>query len=177
MKRSLALLVIFFGLAAAAQESGGRSAPVTAGPPVTGSLPPTPGFPATASLPADPAQVLGYSPAQLLASYGPPARVFAVRGAEPWQDDVVFDYGSFSAFIFMDRVWQLRIGADYPEPMLGFYPSAALERIEASLGLPATRGADNYEWILPGRGWPVRLRAVTDEAGSVRELYLYRADF
>ncbi len=153
MKRSLALFVIVFGFAAYAQES------------------------ASARLPADPAQVLGYSPAQLIGAYGPPLRVFALRGAEPWQDDVVFDYQSFSAFIFMERVWQLRIGPDYPEPMLGFYPSSSLERIEASLGLPASREPDNYEWQLPGRGWPVRLRAVTDENGAIRELYLYRADF
>jgi hypothetical protein len=153
MKRSLALLVIFFGLAAFAQDG------------------------ASPRLPADPAQILGFSPAQLIASYGPPARVFALRGAEPWQDDVVFDYISFSAFIFMDRVWQLRIGADYPEPILGFQPSASLERIEASLGLPATREPGKYEWSLPSRGWPVRLRAVNDEFGAVRELYLYRADF
>ncbi|HAE22045.1 MAG TPA: hypothetical protein DCG47_06955 [Spirochaetaceae bacterium] len=153
MKRSLVFLALFVGLAAFAQES------------------------ASPRLPADPAQILGFSPAQLIASYGPPTRVFALRGAEPWQDDVVFDYLSFSAFIFMDRVWQLRIAADYPEPILGFHPSASLERIEASLGLPATREPGNYEWALPGRGWPVRLRAVHDEHGAVRELYLYRADF
>lgn len=109
--------------------------------------------------------------------FGAPARVFAVRGAEAWQDDVVFDYGNFGLFLFSDRVWQVRIGADYTRPVLGFSVGAGLERIQAALGLPTSTGPGSWEWELPGNAWPVRLRAKVDETGAVNEIYMYRADF
>ncbi|HQO65960.1 MAG TPA: hypothetical protein PLI66_04445, partial [Spirochaetales bacterium] len=70
--------------------------------------------------PDDPATLLGLTPAQAIERFGPPGSVFAIRGAEPWQDDVVFDYGGgFSLFLFKDRVWQVRIAEPYARPVLG----------------------------------------------------------
>ena len=128
-------------------------------------------------LPSDPAELLGYTPAMAIERFGAPSRVYAVRGGEAWQDDVVFDYGGFGLFLFSDRVWQVRIGADYPRPVLGFNVGAGPDRIQATLGLPASTGPDSWEWELPGRSWPVRLRAQADETGKVMDIYLYRADF
>ncbi|HPE35864.1 MAG TPA: hypothetical protein PK625_01840 [Spirochaetales bacterium] len=132
--------------------------------------------PETPSLPDDPAELLGLTPAQALERYGAPARVYAVRGQEAWQDDVVFDYGVFSLFLFGDKVWQVRVSVDYPLPVLGFMPGSDLERVQAALGLPASSGEDYTEWDLPGQGWPVRLRIATGQDGRT-DLYIYRADF
>lgn len=127
--------------------------------------------------PDDPATLLGLTPAQVIERFGPPESVFAIRGDEPWQDDVVFDYGGgFSLFLFGDRVWQVRIAEPYAEPVLGFVVGSGVERAAAALGAPALELAGSYEWVLPGEAWPVRLRGVAD-GDLIRELYIYRADF
>jgi hypothetical protein len=132
----------------------------------------------SSALPADPAELLGMSPAHAIERFGPPAKVFSVRGAEPWQDDVVFDYaGGFSLFLFKDRVWQIRIGEKHTAPVFGFVVGSAAERATAILGAPDLQLSGAYEWVLPAEAWPVRLRGIVDAAGSIRELYVYRADF
>lgn len=129
-------------------------------------------------IPDDPAALLGLTPAQAIERFGPPLRVFAVRGTEAWQDDVVFDYGGgFSLFLFMDRVWQVRVAEPYPLPVFGFVVGSARERVASAIGAPDLELDGSYEWVLPGEAWPVRLRGVVDESGAVRELYVYRADF
>ncbi len=153
MKRFPSLVPLFFCLSAFAQGADTRL------------------------LPADPSELLGMTPASIIEEFGAPIRVFALRGEEPWQDDVVFDYGTFSVFLCMDRVWQLRLPPDYPKPVWGFQPGSGEERISASLGLPAQRDASFAEWSLHGRGWPVRLRVIFGPDGKAEELYVYRSDF
>jgi hypothetical protein len=141
-----------------------------------GAVQPAPG-PAIA-LPEDPATLLGLSPAEAIARFGPPTAVFAVRGEEAWQDDVVFDYGGgFSLFLFRDRVWQVRIAEPYALPVFGFTVGATPERAASSLGSPSLALEGSYEWVLPGEAWPVRLRGLVDPGGAIREVYVYRADF
>jgi hypothetical protein len=104
--------------------------------------------------------------------------VFAVRGSEAWQDDVVFDYADgLSLFLFADRVWQVRIAEPYPLPVLGFVLGGNLDALSKTLGSPSTMMQGDPEWMLTGEAWPVRLRAIMSEDGSIRELYVYRADF
>jgi len=130
------------------------------------------------AVPEDPAVLLGLDPAQAIARFGPPSSVFAVRGTEAWQDDVVFDYGNgFSLFLFMDRVWQVRIAEPYARPVLGFIVGSTKERAASALGAPAMELAGSCEWVLPGEAWPVRLRGIVDASGAIHELYVYRADF
>ncbi len=161
--------------AAPAQPGGAQpgGAPTAASPCAGQILPGT-----QLAFPDDPAALLGLSPAQALERFGPPQRVFAVRGAEAWQDDVVFDYGSgFSLFLFRDRVWQIRVAEPYTRPVLGFTVGAAKERVASVLGTPDRELPGAYEWVLPGAAWPVRLRGNFDQSGAIRELYVYRADF
>ncbi|PKL24153.1 MAG: hypothetical protein CVV47_10350 [Spirochaetae bacterium HGW-Spirochaetae-3] len=133
---------------------------------------------AAAAIPDDPAVLLGMSPAQAIERFGPPVDVFAVRGAEAWQDDVVFDYGGgFSLFLFMGRVWQVRVAEPYDGPVLGFIVGSTAERAASALGSPSLELPGAYEWALPGEAWPVRLRGIVDSSGAIRELYVYRADF
>jgi len=130
-------------------------------------------------LPEDPVSLLGMTPAQAMALLGPPVRVYAVRGAEPWQDDVAFDFGGgLALFFYADRVWQVGVSVPYALPVLGFVLGADVERASAVLGTPVLVLDGAVEWDLPGADWPVRLRGLVDASGRiVTTLYLYRADF
>lgn len=129
-------------------------------------------------LPDEPATLLGLNPEQAINRFGAPAKVYAVRGAEAWQDDVVFEYNEgFSLFLYMEHVWQIRITESYQYPVYGFLPGSTVDRISASIGSPSRDLGDFYEWILPGEAWPVRMRAIKGNKDLIRELYVYRADF
>jgi hypothetical protein len=104
--------------------------------------------------------------------------VYAVRGPEAWQDDVVFEYeDGLSLFLHADRVWQVRITEPYPLPVLGFVLGGGVDAVSEALGFPAVVMDGDPEWMLAGEAWPVRLRALPAEDGRIRELYVYRADF
>jgi uncharacterized membrane protein len=129
-------------------------------------------------LPWSPSVMLGMSPGDAIEHLGAPSRVYAVRGPEAWQDDVVFEYGDgLSLFLFADRVWQVRIVEPYPLPVFGFILGGTRDAISEALGVPAVVMNGDPEWMLAGESWPVRLRAIPGEDGSIRELYVYRADF
>ncbi|MDR3146416.1 MAG: hypothetical protein LBU21_09065, partial [Treponema sp.] len=53
----------------------------------------------------DPASRIGLSLDELVAGRGVPESVYAVRGGEDWQDDVVFVYPDGDYYIYRDRVW------------------------------------------------------------------------
>jgi len=126
----------------------------------------------------NPATLLGLTPLELVERFGAPPRVFAVRGAEAWQDDVVFDYGEgVSLFLFMDRVWQVRVAKPYRNPVLGVALGSTTGLAASVLGVPVQSLAGAIEWVVLGQAWPVRLRCLIDEAGNIQELYVYRADF
>lgn len=132
----------------------------------------------SAKLPDEPVLLLGLSPAQTISRFGPPLKVYSVRGAEAWQDDVVFEYAEgFSFFLFMEHVWQIRITDKYKYPVFGFLPGSAAERITSMLGTSPRDFGDYYEWVLPSDAWPVRMRAIKDSKGIITDLYVYRADF
>jgi hypothetical protein len=129
-------------------------------------------------IPWSPSVLLGLTPAEALERLGAPAKVYAVRGPEAWQDDVVFEYGEgISLFLFADRVWQVRITEPYPLPVLGFVLGGTRDDISRALGFPESATGSQPEWMLSGEAWPVRLRAIPSDNGMIRELYVYRADF
>jgi uncharacterized membrane protein len=129
-------------------------------------------------LPWSPSVMLGMSPGEAIERLGAPARVYAVRGPEAWQDDVVFEYrDGLSLFLFADRVWQVRIAEPYPLPVLGFILGGSRAALAGALGFQEVVMDGEPEWMLAGEAWPVRLRAIPGEDGAIRELYVYRADF
>ena len=166
MKHFPLVILLLSGTLVHAQSAGTGTSAVPAPPPATGQVP------------GDPGELLGMTPAQAFMRFGAPDRVFAVRGAEPWQDDVVFEYsGGFSLFLCLDRVWQVRLAEPYAAPVMGFSLGASVERAVSVFGVPELLEAASWEWNLPGSAWPVRLRGNGDAAGAIREVYIYRADF
>ncbi len=129
------------------------------------------------SVPDDPSPLLDLSLDDAWSRFGPPRRLLAVRGEEPWQDDVAFEYeGGFSVFWFRDRLWQIRLAEGYSGSCFGVFLGDSQEKALSLLGRPDRAGEGFLEWRLPFRGYPVRLRALTRD-GAVSEIYVYRPDF
>lgn len=166
---------------ASSPPAAAAASPATAGP-VPGAASPgsaqgaAPSSPSSI-LPDDPAPLLGLGLAESYARLGAPASVAAFRGAEAWQDDVVFSFGSgYSLFWFGDRLWQIRFGPGYPGTVYGLFLGDGADKVYSLLGAPFFEAEGSLVYRLPYRGYPVRLRVVVAE-GRVADLYLYRADF
>ncbi|MDR2096894.1 MAG: hypothetical protein LBP37_00050, partial [Spirochaetaceae bacterium] len=100
-----------------------------------------------------------------------PDSVYASRGIEPWQDDVVFEYPGVDFYIYKDKVWQL--GLDAGHGISKGDPRAAVMLV---LGETAR---DNEKYILGklrDTSWPVEWR-FNIEGGKVSAIYLYRMDY
>ena len=120
----------------------------------------------------DPAEIVGLTLMSVYARYGIPESVYAVRGAEEWQDDVVFVYQDWDLYIFRDRVWQVGL-----KSALGINLGDSAGMVFLMLG-EEVQVFDGYLlYSLPPRSWPLQLRLDLDEAGKVTAIYVYRSDF
>jgi hypothetical protein len=114
---------------------------------------------------------------------GVPEEVFPFRGAEVWQDNVVFYYNNhIYLFWYGNRVWQVRLDKRY-EGNLGprgdpeiFFMGMERGLVRALLGEPFAEDEVSSIYLLPDQGYPVRLRLFF-ESGVLTDLYLYRGDF
>lgn len=158
--------------AAAPAPAGGSAATGVAG--VAGVTGVTGG---AAVLPDDPAAFLGMGLADALARFGTPARVEVSRGTEAWQDDVVFVYAAGTGLYWaIDRLWQIRFSPGYAGSVYGIFLGDAADKVISTLGTPYYQDESNLVFRLPFRGYPVRLRVLI-AGGTVKELFVYRADF
>jgi hypothetical protein len=120
----------------------------------------------------DPVQLIGLSLEALISRCGPPQSVYAVRGIEEWQDDVVFVYNDWDLYIYRDRVWQLGLKSVY-----GISLGAPQGVAPLVLG-EAVRSFEGYLlYTLPSRSWPLQMRMNLDDRGRVSAIYIYRSDF
>jgi hypothetical protein len=120
----------------------------------------------------DPAQIVGLTLDSVYARYGIPESVYAVRGAEEWQDDVVFVYQDWDLYIFRDRVWQVGLKSAMG---ISLGDSAGMAFLMLGEGVQSFEGYLLYS--LPPRSWPLQLRLDLDSAGKVTAIYIYRSDF
>jgi hypothetical protein len=120
----------------------------------------------------DPFSLVGMKLAELVERFGAPAAVYAARGNEVWQDDVVFRYDSADFYIAKDRVWQVKLtaalGINYGDPK-----QAAL----LVLGAKAQDLGDHLLMPVSGKDWPLVFRVNVNSAGRVAAIYIYRPDF
>ena len=120
----------------------------------------------------DPLSFVGMTLADLIGRFGTPAAVFAARGNELWQDDVVFRYTYGDFYIYMDRVWQVKLVSAFGVSN-GDRKTAAL----AVMGYTAQDRGDHALLPLTGGNWPLMLRVNFNETGLVAAIYIYRPDF
>jgi hypothetical protein len=119
----------------------------------------------------DPASLIGTSLRDLIAIFGVPQSVYAARGSDLWQDDVVFAYEDWEFYVYKDRVWQISLKAAY-----GIKVGEKRDVIPLILG-PQVQIYDAHTlYAYPNRSWPISIRFNTDRNGLVSAIFIFRAD-
>ena len=103
--------------------------------------------------------------------FGSPQTVYAARGGETWQDDVVLVYKEGDFYIFRDRVWQVGLKSIYGI-RIGDVKSVAM----LVLGENVQDQGDYALYSFPGGAWPLSLR-VNFTSGKISAIYVYRPDY
>jgi hypothetical protein len=115
--------------------------------------------------------LIGLKLPKLFEGFGPPDTVYAARGNELWQDDVVFQYAGKDFFIYKDRVWQVKFSS-----VFGISLNDPKQAAMLRLGSTAADNGDYALLPLQGGDWPLMIR-VNFTAGFVSAIYVYRSDF
>ncbi|MDR2768336.1 MAG: hypothetical protein LBB82_08450 [Treponema sp.] len=119
----------------------------------------------------DPAMLVGATLSDLVARFGVPKQVKAVRGIAEWQDDVVFIYESGEYYVYLDRVWQIRVKTAYG--VKEGDPRAAVNRV-----LGEGRDFEGYSlYQRPSRVWPIMVRINWTSSNRSEGIYIFRSDF
>jgi hypothetical protein len=108
---------------------------------------------------------------ELVARFGAPQKVFASRGDELWQDDVVFAYNEADFYIHQDRVWQIGLKAAYGMK-LGDLKAVAM----LVLGASAEDKGAYALYAIRGGSWPLEIRVNFDN-GLISAIFIYRQDY
>ena len=122
--------------------------------------------------PGDPVLLVGLTLDELVRRFGTPQSVYAVRGLEEWQDDVVFVYDHGDFFIYRDRVWKLGL-----RTVRGIRTGDTRAAVFLALGSRAESRGNSVLYPLDGAAWPLMLRCDFDRADRVQAIYIYRTDF
>ncbi|GMO36393.1 MAG: hypothetical protein Ta2F_12330 [Termitinemataceae bacterium] len=114
---------------------------------------------------------IGLSVSDIITGFGIPNSVYAVRGQEEWQDDVVFAYKNIDFYIVKDRVWQISINK-----AIGINLGDPKGAVLLVLGNSAQDNNTHILQTLTGFNWPLQWR-FNIKAGKVSAIYLYRLDY
>jgi hypothetical protein len=120
----------------------------------------------------DPFSFVGIKVAELIERFGPPIAVFAARGNEIWQDDVVFQYTGGDFYIFKDRVWQVKLASAF-----GINSGDPKQAALLVLGAKAQDRGDYLLMTVSGKDRPLMFRVNINNAGRVAAIFIYRPDF
>jgi len=97
--------------------------------------------------------LVGLKLSDLIESFGAPAAVYAARGVELWQDDVVFQYTGKDFYIYKDRVWQVKFSSVFGISLNDPKQAAILK-----LGATAVDNGDYALLPIQGGDWPLIIR-------------------
>jgi hypothetical protein len=120
----------------------------------------------------DTSSLIGLTLEGLISRFGCPQSVYAVRGKEIWQDDVVFTYEAGDFYIYKDRIWQIEVKTAY-----GINIGDNLTSVSWILGEGTQIYRDYFLIPLRGHPWPLMLRLNIDSVGSISAIFIYRPDF
>ena len=121
---------------------------------------------------SEPVSFIGMTLAETIQRFGIPRSVYAVRGIDEWQDDVVFVYDAADFYIYKDRVWQA--GLKEARGIKIGDPGAVIPLI---LGSSAVDMRENSFFYSINEGaWPLVLRFNTDNTGIIKAIFIYRTD-
>ena len=120
----------------------------------------------------NPVSIIGFSLGELISRYGIPRSVYAVRGLEEWQDDVVFVYEEGDFYIYKDRVWQAGFKA-----ALGVNTGDSRGAATMALGPRVESRGNSLFYFINEGSWPLMVRCDFDNDDNVRVIFIYRTDF
>jgi hypothetical protein len=120
---------------------------------------------------SSPDKLVGLTIAQVSELFGPPKEVYAVRGRETWQDDVVFVYDGFDLYLYKNRVWQASV-----KEALGMRVGDVKGVAQLILGQPAEETPASLVYNLKDTVWPHNLRINLNKSGKISAIIFYRAD-
>jgi hypothetical protein len=135
-------------------------------------LPPLRAYSAPEGEITEPETLIGLTLEGLYSRFGVPQAVYAARGQDEWQDDVVLVYPQGDFYVYRDRVWQLGIKA-----ARGIRVGDSREAVLLALGEAAREGEDYFLLPIYGRSWPITLRVNMGGAALVAGIFVYRSDF
>jgi len=115
---------------------------------------------------------VGLRLAELIELFGTPKTVFAARGNELWQDDVVFQYDAGDFYIYRDRVWQVRLSS-----VRGISVRDRKQVALLVMGDDVQDMGDHLLLPVYGNSWPMMFRVNINQAGLVSAIYIYRSDY
>lgn len=120
----------------------------------------------------DPASYVGFTLSMLYDELGMPESVYAVRGNESWQDDVVFVYPAIEVYLFKDRVWQV-----CPVSVYNIKMGDSADTVKTAMGEPLIAAEQYLLYRLPSQAWPMMMRINLNEEGGAASFFIYRSDF
>jgi len=120
----------------------------------------------------DPVLFVGLTLTDLFQRFGVPSSVYAARGLEEWQDDVVFVYDRGNFYIYKDRVWQVGL-----KEALGIKTGDSRAVVSLVIGSKAESRGNSVFCSLDNAAWPMMLRCDFDKDDKVQAIFMYRTDF
>jgi len=109
---------------------------------------------------------------ELIGNFGAPKTVFASRGIELWQDDVVFQYDQGDFYIYKDRVWQVKLSSAF-----GIKTGDPKQAVLLLMGDNLNDKGDHVLQPVPGKTWPMMFRVNFNNTGRVTSILIYRSDY
>jgi len=134
-------------------------------------------FPRAFAEGVDPVRFIGLDPQAAISALGSPQEIFAFRGADEKQDNVVFFYPDFFyLFWFRNRVWQVRFDMRFAKPVFGLSLGMKEEEVEGVCTRPLVPSGNSLYFDIDGEGYPLRVRLIFS-AGILSDMYVYRSDY
>jgi len=127
--------------------------------------------PGEAGGPVDPVSLVGMTLDELIGSFGTPRSVYATRGLEEWQDDVIFVYDQGEFYIYKDRVWQVGL-----KTARGIKAGDSRAVVSLLLDSKAESRGNSLFCSLDEKPWPLVLRYDFDREDKLLVIFIYRPD-
>jgi hypothetical protein len=134
------------------------------------------GFPLWAQEAVDLPALIGLTLEEAYERLGVPARVYALRGDEQQQDDVVFYYSDhLYLFWFQDRVWQARADGRFRGTVFSLPMGVSRRQVIESMGQPILEFEESLVFHVEDRGYPIQARFYF-ESDRMSDVYCFRGD-
>lgn len=122
-------------------------------------------------------QYIGFTPTEVIETFGAPEYIYTERGAREEEDDIIFFYNNRVYVYFnQNRVWQLRVDVNFKLDVLNIKIGDSKTRVKEVLGDSYKEYDNSTLFRRPDAGYPLYLRVyyVNDK---VNDIYLFRGDY